>query len=114
MTSALPVAEAGPRATILSARLSEAGAGGRRPAPIRIRPIGAADHDALRRFYSELSPRSRRTRFFASGDGIGDRQSTYFCSPDHAHREGFVAVPGPSGEDGRIIGHMCIEPAGPA
>jgi GNAT superfamily N-acetyltransferase len=83
---------------------------------IRVRPIRPADHDGLQRFYAGLSEESRRTRFFATTAGIGDRQSTYFCTPDHAHREGFVAVTGPS--DGidradRIVGHVCLEPDGP-
>ncbi len=36
-----------------------------------------------------------------------------FCTPDHDHREGFVAVV-PETETGteRIIGHLCLEPAG--
>jgi acetyltransferase len=34
-----------------------------------------------------------------------------FCTPDHAHREGFVAV-APSGRSGddTIVGHLCLEP----
>ena len=83
---------------------------------IRIRPIQPADHDELRRFYAGLSDESRRTRFFTATAGIGDRQSTYFCTPDHAHREGFVAVTGPSDRidrPDRIVGHVCLEPDGP-
>jgi RimJ/RimL family protein N-acetyltransferase len=83
---------------------------------IQIRPIRAEDHDELRRFYAGLSEESRRTRFFATTAGIGDRQSTYFCTPDHAHREGFVAVTGLSGQadrSDRIVGHVCLEPDGP-
>jgi RimJ/RimL family protein N-acetyltransferase len=76
---------------------------------IRIRPIEPGDHDALQAFYAGLSDESRRTRFFAPTNGIGDRQSTWFCTPDHAHREGFVATvdrdPGV-----RVVGHVCVEP----
>jgi GNAT superfamily N-acetyltransferase len=85
----------------------------RRSAPVvRIRRIAPADHDALRAFYAGLSGESRRTRFLGSTSGIGDRQSTYFCCPDHAHREGFVAVLGPAAGPGRIVGHVCVEPDG--
>jgi RimJ/RimL family protein N-acetyltransferase len=80
---------------------------------VRIRPILPDDHDELQRFYAGLSDESRRTRFFALTAGIGDRQSTYFCTPDHAHREGFVAVTGPSDRSERIVGHVCLEPDGP-
>jgi RimJ/RimL family protein N-acetyltransferase len=89
---------------------------GRTPRPaaeVDVRPISPADHDELRRFYAGLSDESRRTRFFALTAGIGDRQSTYFCTPDHAHREGFVAVTGPADRADRIVGHVCLEPDGP-
>ena len=76
---------------------------------IRIRPIEPGDHDALQTFYAGLSEESRRTRFFAPTNGIGDRQSTWFCTPDHAHREGFVAVAG-RGARGVVVGHVCVEP----
>ena len=80
---------------------------------VRIRRIIPADHDRLRAFYAELSEESRRTRFLGPTNGIGDRQSAYFCCPDHAHREGFVATMGPSDGADRIVGHVCIEPDGP-
>lgn len=76
---------------------------------IRIRPIEPRDHDRLRAFYAGLSEESRRTRFFAPTRGIGDRQSAWFCTPDHAHREGLVAVTR-HGRGERIVGHACIEP----
>ena len=72
-----------------------------------------ADHDRLQAFYAGLSEESRRTRFLGPTNGIGDRQSTYFCCPDHAHREGFVATMGPADGPDRIVGHVCIEPDGP-
>ncbi|HEX2754562.1 MAG TPA: GNAT family N-acetyltransferase [Candidatus Limnocylindrales bacterium] len=87
----------------------------RRPATvIRIRRITPHDHDRLQEFYAGLSDESRRTRFLGPTNGIGDNQSTYFCSPDHAHREGFVAVVGPAAHPDRIVGHVCVEPEGPA
>lgn len=81
---------------------------------IRIRRIAPADHDGLRTFYAGLSDESRRTRFLGPTNGIGDVQCSYFCCPDHAHREGFVAVFGPASRPDRIVGHVCIEPDGPA
>jgi GNAT superfamily N-acetyltransferase len=80
---------------------------------VRIRPITPADHDALRAFYAGLSDESRRTRFLGTSSGICDRQSTYFCCPDHAHREGFVATLGGRLRPERIVGHVCIEPDSP-
>jgi acetyltransferase len=81
---------------------------------IRIRGIAPSDHDALRDFYAGLSDQSRRTRFLGSTSGIGDAQSTYFCCPDHAHREGFVALVGSAAGPDRIVGHVCVEPDGRA
>jgi len=89
---------------------------GRRDQPetvILIRPIRPSDHDGLRQFYAGLSAESRRTRFLGATSGIGDGQSAYFCCPDHAHREGFVALVGPATRPDRIVGHVCIEPDGP-
>jgi GNAT superfamily N-acetyltransferase len=81
---------------------------------IRIRRIVATDSAALQAFYMGLSDESRRTRFLGSTSGIGGNQSAYFCTPDHAHREGFVAVMGPVGGPTTIVGHLCVEPDGPA
>jgi acetyltransferase len=81
---------------------------------IRIRPVVPTDDTALQAFYAGLSRDSRRTRFLGSTNGIGPNQSTYFCSPDHAHREGFVAVMGPVRGPATIVGHLCVEPDGPA
>jgi acetyltransferase len=88
--------------------------------PVSIRPIRSDDAAALERFYVELSEDSRRLRFFGATRGLSHTQSTTFCTTDHDHREGFVAtvavadgdnaqVPG-AGE--RIVGHICLEPAG--
>jgi acetyltransferase len=84
-------------------------------AGIRIRPIVADDAPELERFYECLSDDSRHLRFFAVTRGLSHAQSAAFCSPDHAHREGFVAtaIDG-SGQSRRIVGHVCLEPAGDA
>jgi acetyltransferase len=89
--------------------------GVRRPAStIRIRRITPANGVALQAFYAGLSNESRRTRFLGQTAGIGVNQSAYFCTPDHAHREGFVAVAGPARRPDRIVGHVCVEPDGAA
>lgn len=80
---------------------------------VRLRAIRPTDAPDLERFYAALSPESRRTRFFSFGSGLSQAQSVSFCTTDHDHREGFVAVVG-GGRDGpeRIVGHLCLEPAG--
>jgi acetyltransferase len=78
---------------------------------IRIRPLSPADAKALERFYVDLSEDSRHLRFFDCSRGIGHTQSVSFCTPDHEHREGFVAVTPRDGDDRpRIVGHLCLEP----
>lgn len=80
---------------------------------LRVRRIDPADSAEIERFYAELSEESRRTRFFAVGAGLSHQQSVSFCTPDHDHREGFVAVvPGTDTGAERIVGHLCLEPAG--
>jgi acetyltransferase len=78
---------------------------------ITIRPTLPTDAEALERFYAGLSVDSRHLRFFGGTRGIDHGQSVSFCSPDHAHREGYVAVwsSGASGHD-LIVGHLCLEP----
>jgi acetyltransferase len=83
------------------------------PTGVRIRRIAPDDRAALEAFYAGLSDESRRTRFLGPASGIGTRQSTWFCTPDHAHREGFVAVVESGGADELIVGHVCVEPEGP-
>jgi acetyltransferase len=80
---------------------------------VRIRPIRPADGEALERFYRDLSPESRRARFFGATAGLSHAQSSFFCTPDHCHREGFV-VETPNGDQGppRVVGHLCLEPDG--
>ena len=83
------------------------------PNPVRIRAIRPTDMPELERFYAGLSPESRRTRFFSIKPGLSHVQSASFCSTDHDHREGFVAVVDrPLVGPGRIVGHLCLEPNG--
>lgn len=78
-----------------------------------IRPIRPADGEALERFYRDLSAESRWARFFGATAGISPGQSSSFCSPDHQHREGFIAeLPATSSDSARLVGHLCLEPDG--
>lgn len=83
------------------------------PSPVRIRAIRPSDARELERFYATLTEESRRTRFFGFASGLSHSQSVSFCTTDHDHREGFVAVVDgdPAGQD-RIVGHLCLEPDG--
>lgn len=79
---------------------------------VRIRRVSSTDREELAAFYACLSPTSRWLRFFAATRGISEAQSTRFCTPDHHHREGFVAECAGSSSGGqRIVGHLCLEPA---
>lgn len=80
---------------------------------VAIRPIEPADQANLQAFYAGLSEDSRRTRFFGPTAGIGAPQSSWFCTPDHDHREGFVAVLAFATGPDRVVGHVCVEPDGP-
>jgi acetyltransferase len=84
------------------------------PAPVvRIRPIRPADGEALEEFYKDLSPESRSARFFGATAGLSTEQSSFFCTPDHRHREGFVAeIPAVDEGSPRVVGHLCLEPDG--
>lgn len=87
---------------------AERGSGG-----ISVRRIQPTDLPDLERFYMALSRESRRTRFFAVGPGPSHGQSASFCTPDHDHREGFVAIARQAVlPRERIVGHLCLEPAG--
>jgi acetyltransferase len=80
---------------------------------VRIRAIRPTDTPELQRFYAGLSSESRRTRFLSIRAGLSQAQSASFCTADHDHREGFVAVVhnGPFAQE-RIVGHLCLEPDG--
>ena len=75
-----------------------------------IRPIRRTDSDALERFYAELSVDSRVTRFLGVTPPLDHGRSETFCTTDHQHREGFVAVVHEGDGPERIVGHLCIEP----
>lgn len=69
------------------------------------------DTRELERFYAGLSAESRRQRFFATAAGLPHADAVSFCTPDHRHREGFVALAVVDGAE-RIVGHACLEPVG--
>jgi GNAT superfamily N-acetyltransferase len=77
---------------------------------VEIRRIRPSDRDALTAFYGALSAESRRARFLGPTAGLSDSLSRSFCTPDHRHAEGFVAL----APTGRLIGHLCLVPTGPS
>lgn len=91
------------------------------PNELTIRAIRPSDVVDLERFYAGLSDDARNARFHGATRGIEDAAARSFCGPDHAHREGIVAivsdaVPGHASavrsdaSSERIIGHLCLEP----
>lgn len=75
------------------------------PDDIRVRRVAPGDAPDLERFYAELSPESRSSRFHGASRGIRHEQAEDFAAADHRRRDGFVAVAG-----GRIVGHVVLEP----
>ncbi|MEX2548122.1 MAG: GNAT family N-acetyltransferase [Chloroflexota bacterium] len=86
---------------------------------IEIRRVRPFDGEALAEFYSRLSPESRRARFLGCGAaGIAGQAARTFCTPDHIHEEGFVALAArPSSSalsEPEIVGHLCLVHSGTA
>lgn len=79
---------------------------------IQIRRVHPDDAAGLRVFYGRLSPQSRHARFLGCVSGLSTDQSLTFCTPDHMHAEGFVAISERPTDRGVILGHLCLEPAG--
>lgn len=78
---------------------------------VSIRPIEATDADDLSAFYARLSPDSRHRRFLGATSGITADQAAHFASVDDRTAAGLLAVLGEAGpDDGRIVGHVCVEP----
>jgi RimJ/RimL family protein N-acetyltransferase len=75
---------------------------------IVIRRVRPSDAQALQEFYAGLSAESRRQRFLGFGNGIAGARATLFCTPDHAHEEGFVALASVSQGNTRVVGHLCL------
>lgn len=83
-----------------------------RPPAVRIRPIRPTDRAGLLALYAGLSADARYARFLRASGGISELQATGFCGPDHEHREGFVAEVLGGPDDGRLVGHLCLDPLG--
>lgn len=79
---------------------------------VTIRRVHPADQAALGEFYAALSAESRRARFLGWVSGLSGAQSLGFCTPDHTHAEGFVALSERAEDRGAVLGHLCLEPAG--
>jgi acetyltransferase len=77
---------------------------------VRIRRIRGTDTNALERFYTELSVDSRVTRFLGVTPPLDHDHTQAFCTTDHKHREGFVAVVRDGDGSERVVGHLCLEP----
>ena len=75
-------------------------------ADLTLRRVRPSDGAALSAFYAGLSAESRRSRFLGPASGVSDALSRSFCTPDHSHAEGFVAL----AADGALVGHLCLEP----
>jgi GNAT superfamily N-acetyltransferase len=78
---------------------------------VQIRRVHPDDAVALREFYSRLSAQNRQARFLGTVGGLSTGQSLTFCTPDHTHAEGFVAVSERPTDRGVVLGHLCLEPA---
>ena len=61
-------------------------------ASVTVRQIAAMDSAGLERFYAELSDDSRAMRFLGATRPLDPARSQAFCTLDHEHREGFVAM----------------------
>jgi acetyltransferase len=85
----------------------------RRSSPVHVRAVRSTDALELERLYGGLSVEGRQTRFLSFTPGLSHAQSVSFCTTDHKHREGFVAVLDRKPGGGQwIVGHICLEPAG--
>lgn len=69
-----------------------------------LRPITAADRDALQRFHTGQSERSTYMRFFAAMERLSARDLTRFTELDHRDRVALVAVSWTSDGSEEIIG----------
>jgi acetyltransferase len=82
-----------------------------RTAPaIRIRPVRPDDGPELVAHYAALSADARYARFLRATAGLSDREANGFCRPDHDHADGFVAEVHGGPDDGRLVGHLCLDP----
>jgi RimJ/RimL family protein N-acetyltransferase len=67
---------------------------------LTVRPIGAADQDALLALFERLGPRSRLRRFLSPKPSLSRRELVYLTDIDHRTHEALVAVDA----DGALVG----------
>ncbi len=80
---------------------------------VTIRPIESSDRDDLFDFYRGLSPAARFARFMGMGTGLAAEAANRFACADHSAADGLLAILHEAGpDDGRIVGHLCMEPDG--
>src|SRR5664279_1513991 len=74
---------------------------------ICIRTVAPTDSSALGAFYECLGPDTRYRRFHGLTH-LSNEAAVTFAGADGQCRAGYVAT-----QDGRIVGHACLEPVGP-
>jgi len=76
---------------------------------VHVRPAAPDDRAALLGFLKELSPDSRRLRFFSLGTNL-EHAAEWAADVDYDKRYGLLAT---AGADQRIVGHAAYERTGP-
>ena len=82
-------------------------------AELEVRRVRPDDADLLTDFYRGLSRESLRARFLGQGTGIADAAARTFCTLDHVHDEGFVAVAAQRSKAPSLVGHVCLVECAP-
>lgn len=78
---------------------------------VTIRPIESSDWEGLLDFYRTLSAEARYTRFLGLSPGIDLSAAHHFAEAEDHGGTGYVAILREAGPgDGRIVGHLCLEP----
>jgi len=80
--------------------------------PVHVRRVQPGDGQALIDFYAGLSDETRYARFLGFSRGLSEQAARSFCTPDHMHVEGFVAVTADDQGSDQLLGHLCLEEAG--
>src|SRR4051794_18404623 len=80
-------------------------------ASVVVQEVEPPDEGHVADFYAALSSESRTLRFLGSAPYPAASMAHGFCSADHEHRAGFVAVlHDPEDGLGQVVGHLCVEP----
>jgi acetate---CoA ligase (ADP-forming) len=116
MTSVMP--RRTPEMTGMAAAPSEAALAAREVdvalrdgAPVHVRPVRGEDLPALRAFLGELSPSSRRLRWFTGAADV-EAAARWAADVDRRERDGLIATTGEDGA-GAIVGHAAWVRLGP-